>query len=87
LRPAATVLKSAMLVLCCVICGYYFTPIAMHFGGFPDNWSGAVGALIGIAGLSVADALVALNYKGALEVWLARPQAKKSKQASKAEKD
>lgn len=67
LRPASSFLKSLALVACCVVCGYYFTPPAMMVSGLDENWAGAIGALIGLVGLSIADALVNINYKAAFE--------------------
>ena len=67
LKPAQSLMRSVWLVACCVVCGYYFTPIAIMAGGLDESWTGAMGALIGLVGLSVAAAPVNLNYKALFE--------------------
>lgn len=67
LKPARSLLKSVWAIACCVICGYYFTPPTVMYFGLEDQWAGAVGALIGLVGLSIADALVNFNYGKAFE--------------------
>lgn len=62
LRPAQTLPKSIFLVFCCVVCGYYFTPVAMELGRFNPSWTGAVGAFIGLVGLSIAEAMLAVKW-------------------------
>jgi len=67
LRPAATLAQSLGLVLSCVICGYYFTPPVMWYFELDVNWTGAVGALIGLLGLSIAEALLKINYREVIQ--------------------
>jgi hypothetical protein len=51
-------LKSAWLLFGCVTCGYYFTPVVMNWWRFDESYSGAVGALIGFVGLSIAEGIL-----------------------------
>lgn len=53
-----TVLKSAWLLFGCVTCGYYGTPVVMDWWGFDQSYSGAIGALIGFVGLSIAEGIL-----------------------------
>jgi len=93
LRPAASLLQSVGLVLSCVVCGYYFTPPVMMYFELQADWSGAVGALIGLAGLSIAEAVIGLNYREMLHsAWNAGIEAtvgmfaKKDSKAKKTKK-
>ncbi len=62
LRPASSIAKSAFMVVCCMVCGYYFTPVAMDVANFDESWTGAMGALIGLVGLSVAEAALKIKW-------------------------
>jgi len=57
-RPASSFVKTIWLLFCCVTCGYYGTPAAMHWLEFDPEMSGAVGALLGFLGLSIAEGLL-----------------------------
>lgn len=60
-RPASgetakqRLLKSVWLLFGCVTCGYYGTPVTMAWCGIDQSYSGAVGALLGFIGLSIAE--------------------------------
>lgn len=55
-RPAASFLKTIWLLFGCVTCGYYGTPVVMHWWGLDEAYAGALGAAIGFIGLSLAEA-------------------------------
>lgn len=76
-RPAATLGKSVFLVFCCMICGYYSTPVVMDVGGFNDSWAGAVGALMGLVGLSIAEALIHVKWAAIIHRWIPEEKAGK----------
>lgn len=69
-RPAATLGKSVFLVFCCMICGYYSTPVIMDIGNFNESWSGAVGAFMGLVGLSIAEAAIHVKWADILKMWI-----------------
>ena len=81
LRPSTTLLRSIGLVACCVTLGFYFTPMAMDYFNLPEEWIGGVGALIGLVGLSVADALVHFNYSKIADHWLNRGAPKEGNES------
>ena len=71
LRPAATLGKSVFLVFCCMVCGFYFTPIVMNIAGVTGgDWAGAVGAGLGLIGLSVARAALNLDWGAMIDKWM-----------------
>jgi hypothetical protein len=55
LRPARTISQAVMLVIACVTCGYYGQPILTWWLQLPDNFDGAIGALLGLIGVSIAE--------------------------------
>lgn len=79
-RPAqgetvlARMLKSAWLLFGCVTCGFFFTPPMMSWWGFDPSYSGAIGAVLGFVGLSVADGVLrsvdGFNLAGVLRFML-----------------
>ena len=72
LRPAASIGQSLALVACCVLLGFYFTPLVMDYFELPEEWSGGIGALIGLIGLSVAEGAVHFKYGRIADYWLNR---------------
>lgn len=54
-RPASSFLQTVWLLFGCITCGYYGTPPVEAWLDLGDNYSGAVGALIGFIGLSLAE--------------------------------
>lgn len=57
-RPATSFLKTIWLLFGCVTCGFYGTPVTMDWMGFDAGYAGAVGALIGFVGLSIAEGIL-----------------------------
>ena len=55
LRPVETVRRTIACVIACVACGMYGTPALMWTWGLPDQYSGGVGAALGLLGLSLAE--------------------------------
>lgn len=51
-------LKSMWMLFGCVTCGFFFTPPMMHWWNFDASYSGAVGAVLGFVGLSLADGVL-----------------------------
>jgi hypothetical protein len=76
-RPAATFLKTVWLLFGCMTCGYYGTPLVMHWWTLDSSYVGAVGASIGFIGLSVAEAALRSADKLDLREWLRSLLAKK----------
>lgn len=58
IRPAATWAKVATRTVACVLAGFIFTEPAMLFFDIPDAYTGAVGAGIGLGGLSIASGVL-----------------------------
>lgn len=57
-KPAANFLKTIWLLFGCVTCGYYGTVPSMRWFELDDAYAGAVGALLGFIGLSLAEGLL-----------------------------
>lgn len=57
-RPAQSMLHTLWLLFGCVTCGYYGTPVTLDWWGIDQSYSGAVGALIGFVGLSIAEGIL-----------------------------
>lgn len=55
-KPASSVRKTLWLLFGCVTCGYYGTPVFCHWLSITPDYAGAVGALLGLVGLSFAQA-------------------------------
>lgn len=70
-RPSASILKSVWLLFACVTCGYYGTPPALHWFAISPEFSGGVGAIIGLVGVSIAErvlfALDNFNFRQILD--------------------
>lgn len=63
LRPARTLRETILLIFSNITCGFYFTKPFTAYWGIPAEYDGAVGALFGLIGLSVAQALLELNFR------------------------
>lgn len=50
--------KAMWMLFGCITCGYYFTPVLMDWWGVDGAYTGAVGALLGFVGLSVAEGVL-----------------------------
>lgn len=57
-RPAATLAKAAWLLFGCVTCGFYGTPPILAMWKFPETFAGAIGALLGLVGLTFAERIL-----------------------------
>lgn len=57
-KASHRILKSIWLLFGCVTCGFYGTPPIMEWWAFSESYAGAVGALLGLLGLSIAEGLL-----------------------------
>lgn len=57
-RPAASLAKAAWLLFGCVTCGFYGTPPVVAFWKLPETFAGAIGALLGLVGLTFAERIL-----------------------------
>lgn len=72
-RPAASLLKTVWLLFGCVTCGYYGTPVALRvFELDAQHYAGAIGAVIGLVGLSIAEAVLRAADKFDVTAWIGR---------------
>lgn len=71
-RPAQSFIKSIWLLFGCVTCGFYGTPPIMDWFGLSDVYAGAVGAVLGLVGLSVAEALLKAVDTFDFKEWIMR---------------
>lgn len=73
LHPAKGLMQAAMLLLSCVIVGGFATPVVMDLWDVPADYAGAMGAALGFAGLSVAQAVLrgldSLDLSGWLSIF------------------
>lgn len=74
LRPARSLTQTALLLTSCVTCGYFGQPVASYFLGLPERFDGAVGALIGLVGVSLAQGLLKAADKADLAHWFSRKE-------------
>lgn len=58
LRPASTIMQGILLISSCVTCGYYGQPVASYMMGMPDKFDTAISALVGLMGVSFAQAML-----------------------------
>lgn len=70
LRPARSLAQTAMLLVSCVTCGFFGTDPLVDWLHLPSNYAGAVGALLGFIGLSIAEGVLravdALDFRAIL---------------------
>lgn len=69
-RPAASLTKTFLMLFGCVSCGYWGTPAAMQWFAFDEAYAGAVGALLGFIGLSLAEGLLKAVDGFEFKAWL-----------------
>lgn len=66
--------RSMWMLFGCVTCGYYFTPVAVGWLSINSDYSGAVGALLGFVGLTLAEGILVglegVNLAGMLRFML-----------------
>lgn len=72
LRPARSLTQTALLLTSCVTCGYFGQPVASYFLSLPERFDGAIGALIGLVGVSLAQGLLKMADKFDFHAWLAK---------------
>ena len=53
-KPAETIVKTIWLLIGCVTCGFYGTPAVMKWWAMDPEYAGAIGAALGLVGLSFA---------------------------------
>jgi hypothetical protein len=70
--PVQAVLKSAWLLFGCVTCGFYGTPPLLDWFGLGEPYAGAVGAILGLIGLSIAEGLLKAVDGFEFKQWLVR---------------
>lgn len=58
LRPAKTIKQTVLLLLSCIIVGGFGTHPLLTWAGLSHEFAGAVGAGLGFAGLSLAEAVL-----------------------------
>jgi hypothetical protein len=58
LRPVRSLGQMAALLASCVTCGFYGTGPLLNWLTLPEDYAGAVGALLGFVGLSLAERLL-----------------------------
>ena len=58
LRPARSIGQTALLLFSCVTCGFYGTEPLIDWFYLPVDYAGAVGAVLGFLGLSIAEGLL-----------------------------
>lgn len=72
-RPAESLIKTMWLLFGCVTCGFYGTPVMIKWWGVTDpEYVGAVGALIGMVGLSLAQRVLVAADKFDVAAWIGR---------------
>lgn len=72
LRPARTLPQTGLLLTSCVTCGYFGQPVASYLLGLPERFDGAMGALIGLIGVSLAEGALKAADKADLIGWFTR---------------
>lgn len=71
-RPTETVLKTVWLLVGCVTCGFYGTPALLKWWEIDPEYSGAIGAALGLVGLSFAQGALKAADKIDVIGWMAR---------------
>ena len=71
-RPTDSIIKAVWLLFGCVTCGYFGTPVAVRYWEAGPDLVGAVGALVGFVGLTVAGAVLRATEALDLRALIAR---------------
>ncbi len=66
-KPAESIRKTIWLLFGCVTCGFYGTLPVLRLLGLDTDYSGAIGAALGLVGLSLAQG--ALTAADKFDVW------------------
>lgn len=69
-KPAENIRKTIWLLFGCVTCGYYGTPALMRWWSIDVSYAGAIGATLGLVGLSLAQGAVLAADRFDLLAWL-----------------
>lgn len=72
LRPGRTLGQTLLLLASCITCGFYSTRPLIDWWDLPTDYAGAVGALAGFLGLSVAEAALKLNFRELIARFIGR---------------
>jgi len=70
LRPAKNLMQTALLLVSCVTCGYFGQPVTSYLLGLPERFDGAIGALIGLIGVSLAQGALKAADRFDFHAWL-----------------
>lgn len=71
-KPAETIIKTVWLLVGCVTCGFYGTPALLKWWSLDPEYSGAIGAVLGLVGLSFAQGALRAADKVDISAWIAR---------------
>lgn len=71
-KPAENLLKTVWLLVGCVTCGFYGTPAIMHWWKMDAEYAGAIGAALGLVGLSFAQGALLAADKFDVMAWFKR---------------
>lgn len=71
-KPAENLFKTVWLLVGCVTCGFYGTPAIMKWWGLDPEYAGAIGAALGLVGLSFAQGALKAADKLDLIAWIKR---------------
>lgn len=58
LRPARSLIQAMMLMASAITCGFYGTTPLRDFFDLPISYDGAIGAVLGVFGLSIVEGLL-----------------------------
>ena len=75
-KPAENIRKTAWLLFGCVTCGYYGTPAVSHWLSISADYAGAVGATLGLVGLSFAQGALTAADKFDIVGWFMGSRSK-----------
>lgn len=71
-KPAENIRKTVWLLFGCVTCGYYGTPALSLWLAIGPDYAGAVGAALGLVGLSFAQGALTAADKFDIIGWFSR---------------
>lgn len=71
-KPAENIIKTVWLLLGCVTCGFYGTPAIMKWWDMDLEYAGAIGAALGLVGLSFAQGAIMAADKFDIAAWINR---------------
>lgn len=79
IRPAQNLTQAALLISSCVTCGFFMTRPIIDWWHLPVDYAGAIGALCGLLGLSLAEGMLravdGLNFKALLRALITKGNA------------